>query len=192
MTRQNENLPDRLVELDEAGPRPAGREQYDRRVAALFERKLTTGDWARLALMSIGGLAGAAVCGGLALTEPAEMPARARAALSVLAVIGLSWVALAGLIVRRGAVDSSVHGAAAATMGFAFSLLATAGIGALAAAGPGGGGGGAGAVLLPLVPLVLSGVVLVVHHVKQAELRLRKDVLEVGYRLARQSATAGG
>ena len=190
MTRPDENLSERLLDLDAGQPLP-GREQYERRMAGLFERKLTAADWARLALMFGGGLAGAAVCGGLALTEPAEVPARTRAALSVLAVVGLSWAALAGLIFRRGAINSAVHGAAAATMGFAFSLLMTAAVGVLALTGA-GRGAGAGLVLLPVVPLVLASVVFVVHHVKQAELRLRRDVLEVGYRLARQAARADG
>ncbi len=190
MSDQDKNISRRLLDLDR-DEFPAGREQYERRMAELFERKLTGPDWARLVMMGVGGLAGAAVCGGLALTEPAEMPARTRAALSLLAAIGLAWVGLAGLIFRRGAVNSAVHGAAAATMGFAFSLLATTLVGALALAGGGGGGGaGVAVVLLPVVPLVLSSVVLVVHHVRQAELRLRRDVLQVGYRLARLSVGA--
>ena len=190
MTRKTDNLSAQLLDLDSGHP-PPGREHYERRMAGLFERKLTAADWARLVLMFGGGLTGAAVCGGLALTEPAEMPARTRAALSVLAVIGLSWAALAGLVFRRGAINSAVHGAAAATMGFAFSLLAAAAVGVLALTGA-GRGAGAGLVLLPVIPLVLASVVLVVHHVKQAELRLRRDVLEVGYRLARQATRADG
>jgi hypothetical protein len=185
MTRQDQNITSRLLELDDDRPL-AGRAEHDRRVQGLFDRKLTGGDRARLALMLCGGLAGAAVCGMLALTEPAGMPTRTRAALSVLALIGLSWAALAGIVFRRGAIHSGVHGAAAATMGFAFSLLAAAAIGVLAAAGA-VRGGDAGMALLAAVPVVLSGVVLVVHHVKQAELRLRRDVLDVGYRLASQA-----
>ena len=189
MTRQDPPISEQLLDLDREPPL-AGREQYERRMAELFEHKPTGADRARLALMLAGGLGGAAVCGGLAVTEPAEMPARTRAALAVLALVGLSWAGLAGLIVRRGAINSAVHGGAAAAMGFAFSLLATAAIGVLALARAGPGAAGAGLVLLAAVPLALASVVLVVHHVRQAELRLRRDVLEVGYRLARQAGTS--
>src|SRR5688500_18450596 len=118
MNAERNDIADRLLDIDREQP-AAGCEKYERRMAELFERKLRGADWARLARMLVGGLAGAIVCGALALTEPAEMPARTRAALSVLAVIGLSWVGLAGLIFRRGSINSVIHGAAAATMGFA-------------------------------------------------------------------------
>lgn len=188
MTRSDQNISKQLLDLDDEQPL-AGHGQYKRRMAELFEQKLTAADWARVALMFVGGLGSATVCGALALTEPAEMPALMRASLSVLALIGLSWTALGGLIYRRGAINSAVHGATAAAMGFAFSLLATAAVGILALTRP-DLGAGAGLVLLPLIPLVLASVVLIVHHVKQAELRLRRDVLEIGYRLARQSAAS--
>jgi len=190
MTRQHQDISGRLLDLDYEQP-AAGREKYERRMAVLFDRKLTAADWARLALMGFGGLAGATVCGALVVTEPAEMPARTRVALSVLAVIGMSWVALAGVIVRRGSINSAVHGGFAATMGFAFSLLATIGIAAMSLSGTGGARNvDVGIVLLPVVPLVLATVVLVVYHIRQAELRLRRDMLEIGYRLARQAASA--
>jgi hypothetical protein len=190
VTRPNPNLSEQLLDLDPEQP-PARREQHQRRMAELFEQKLTAADRARLALMFVGGLGGATVCGALALTEPDGMPGRTRAALSVLALIGLNWAGLAGVVFRRGAINSAVHGAAAAAMGFAFSLLTTAAIGILALARP-GPAASAGLVLLPAVPLVLSSVVLVVHHVRQAELRLRRDVLQTGYRLARRAEGTAG
>ena len=188
MTTQRQDISGPLLDLDCKQP-AAGREQYEQRMAELFERKLSGGDWARLTLMLVGGLAGATVCGALALTEPAEMPTRTRIALSVLSVIGLSWVALAGVVFRRGSINSAVHSAIAVTMGFVFSLLATVAIAVLSLSGA-GRDANAGLVLLPIVPLVLATVVLIVHQIKQAELRLRRDMLEIGYRLARQADRA--
>jgi hypothetical protein len=68
-------------------------------------------------------------------------------------------------------------------MGFAFSLLAAMGVGVLSLARP--GAAPAALVLLPAATLALGSVVLVVHHVRQAELRLRRELLEIQYRLAR-------
>ena len=187
MTRPDQDLSRQLLDLDHGQPL-AGHEQYERRRAELFNRKLTAADRARLALMFIGGLGGAVVCGSLALTEPAELPTRTRAALSLFALIGLSWTGLAGLVFRRGSINSAVHGAAAATMGFVFSLLTTAAIGVLAMTRATPAAANPGLVLLPAVPLALATVILIVHHVKQSELRLRRDILDIGHRLARQAA----
>jgi hypothetical protein len=179
---QHPNLPGQLIDLD-APASPAARAEHERRLAALFERRLTALDWIRLCLMGAGGLAGAAVCGTLALTEPAGMPTATRVALALLAAMGLSWAALAGLIVRRRSIHSATHGSAAAHTGFAFTLVTAAAIAILTLARP-AQAAPAGLLLLPLAALALAAVVLVVHHVKQAELRLRRDVLEMHYAVA--------
>ena len=173
------NLAGQLIDLDPPVS-PAACAEHERRLAALFDRRLTALDWLRLCLMGAGGLAGATVCGALALTEPAGMPTPTRVALAVLATIGLSWAALAGLIVRRRSIHSPTHGSAAAHMGFAFTLLTAAAIAVLTLARP-EKPAPAGLLLLPLAALTLAAVVLIVHHVKQAELRLRRDVLEMQY-----------
>ena len=182
MTRRQPNISDQLLKLDRQ--ELTGREQYEQSLQTLFEQRLSPRDWARLLVMGVGGLAGAAVCGMLALTESAA-PARTRVALAVLATIGLSWAALAGVVFRRGRIHSTVHGGAAATMGFAFSLLTVAAIGVLSLSNPVRPASAAGLALLPVAVLVLAAVVLVVHHVRQCELRLRRDLLGIEYRLAR-------
>lgn len=183
------NLSRQLLDLDPQDA-PADRD-HARRMQALFERKLSSADWARLALMGLGGIAGAVLCGSLALTEPAGVPTRTRVALAVMALLGLSWAALAGLIVRRGSVHSGVHGTAAAAMGLAYALLATAAVGVLSAAGP-PRPMPPGLVLLPIAALALATVVFIVHQLRQSELRLRRDLLQIEYRLARQGEAGGG
>ncbi len=184
MTQERPNLSAQLIDLDPPAS-PAARAEHEHRLAALFDRKLTAFNWLRLCFMGAGGLAGATVCGALALTEPAGMPTATRVALAVLATIGLSWAALAGLIVRRRSIHSPTHGSAAAHMGFAFTLLTAAGIAVLTLARP-EKAAPAGLFLLPLAALALAAVVLIVHHVKQAELRLRRDVLEMQYAVAQR------
>lgn len=182
MTRSQPNISDQLLKLDRR--ELAGREEYERNLQTLFDQRLSPADWARLLIMGVGGLAGAAVCGMLAVTESAA-PARTRVALAALAMIGLSWAALAGVVFRRGRIHSAVHGGAAATMGFAFSLLTVAAIGVLSLSNPARPASAAGLALLPVAVLVLAAVVLVVHHLRQSELRLRRDLLGIEYRLAR-------
>jgi hypothetical protein len=41
-------------------------------------------------------------------------------------------------------------------------------------------------VPLSLVPVALSSVVLVLHHMRQSELRIRRALLELEFRLASQ------
>lgn len=149
----------------------------------MFERKLSVIDWFWMAVMGVGGLVGASVCGMLAVTEPAGMPVVTRTILASLACIGLFWAALSASVMRRGTINSAVHEALAAKMGFLFSLAAVAVLGVLSLSGV-GGQAGSGIVMLPLGTLVLASVVLISHHIKQAELRLRSKLLEVEYRLA--------
>jgi hypothetical protein len=177
----------RLLDLDERST--DDRAQFVDRARELFDRPLTPRDWFWMLVMGGGGLAGATVCGLLAATEPAGMPALTRAVLAVLACVGLFWAAFSGFIIRRGAINSAVHGAIAAKLGFLFSLAAAVLIGAMSLAGV-GGAPSAGLALLPIVPLVLSSVVLIAREVRQAELRLQQRLLEIEYRLARLTADA--
>jgi hypothetical protein len=175
----------RLLELD---PQTAGgRSHFEARARELFDRKLSAKDWFWMLVMGVGGLAGATVCGLLAATEPAGMPVLTRIVLAVLACIGLFWATLSATVLRRGAINTAVHGAIAAKMGFVFSLAAAVLIGVLSLAGV-GGAPATGLLLLPIVPLVLASVVVVGREVRQAELRLHERLLEIEYRLARLAA----
>jgi hypothetical protein len=67
-------------------------------------------------------------------------------------------------------------------MRFVFMLAATAVIAVLSLSRA-SRSAGAGVVRLPAATLVLAAVVLIVDCIRQAELRLRRDALEIGYRL---------
>jgi hypothetical protein len=112
------------------------------------------------------------------------MPTRARIALAILGLIGMTWAALAGVIVKRGSIHSAVHGTLAARLGFAFSLAAAIGIACMALSNPHATTSPA-LVLLPIATLTLATAVLIVHELRQSELRLRQKILESEYRLAR-------
>lgn len=108
----------------------------------------------------------------------------------VLTVIGLSSVALPGVISRRETINFAVHGGLAAKMGFACSLVAAVAIGALSLSSA-GRTAGAEFVLLPLAPLALAAFVFIVHEITQAELRLRRDILEMEHRMTQSAETRG-
>lgn len=153
------------------------------RLAALVDRPLTAWQKVRLALMGLGGLAGAAVCGSLAATEPAATPVATRIALAVLALVGLSWTGLSGWTARRGTLSGPTHGRTAALMGLGYSAAAAMAIGAISMASS--KPINAGAVLLAATPLALAMVVVITHWVRESELRVRRDLLEMEVRLTR-------
>jgi hypothetical protein len=88
-------------------------------------------------LLLLASLGGTGVVGALLLTEPA-LPARTRAAMALMAAIGLSWAAFAAWVLARRRVLLAAHHVVAARMAVAFTTLFT--LGALGAAWWGGAG----------------------------------------------------
>jgi len=184
MTPQRSDFSDRLLDIEAPTP---GTARVEDSVRGLFERKLTATDWFWMLVMGGGGLAGATVCGLLAATEPAGVPTLTRAALAGLACIGLFWAAFSATILRRRSINSAVHGAIAAKLGFMFALVSAFVLGGMSLAGV-GGSPAVGLAILPLATLVLATVVVLGREVRQAELRLQARLLEIEYRLARMAA----
>jgi hypothetical protein len=185
MTKPSADFADRLLDLD--APRVADSAQLQERTRSLCDRPLTRADWFWSLVMGAGGLVGATVCGLLAATEPAGTPTLTRAALAVLACVGLFWAAFSATIIRRGSINSAVHGAISAKLGFVFSFVAAGLIGGMSLAGL-GGSPAAGLAILPLATLILAAVVVVGREVRQAELRMQARLLEIEYRLARRAS----
>ena len=179
----------RLLEFDPQTP--TDRARFDETARQLFDRKLSAKDWFWMIVMGVGGLAGGSVCGLLAATEPVGMPTRTRVALAALACVGLFWAAFSASILRRGAINSAVHGAVAAKMGLLFSLGAAVLLGAMSIAGV-GGHPAAGLAILAVVPLILASIVVIGREVRQAELRVQQRLLEIEHRLARLAARSSG
>jgi hypothetical protein len=190
MTTESNNLRAQLLDLDAPGKTP-GRAAYERKLHAIFEQKLSPAGWAKFSLVGLSGVASATVCGSLVITEPATVPPATRAALAGLALIGLSWAALAGVVLRRGSINAAVHGLAGAKMGFAFTLAATIGIALLSLAKGASKPMPVGVLLLVAAPLVLATAVLIAELIRLSELRLRRDVLASEYRLMRQLESTG-
>jgi hypothetical protein len=184
MTRSKHEFVDRLLD-QETLPRDE-RTRLDANIHRLFDRPLTRTDVFWMLVMGGGGLIGAAVCGLLAATEPAGVPTLTRAVLAALSCIGLFWAAFSASILRRGAINSAVHGAISAKLGFVFSFAAAALLGGLSLAGV-GGAPAAGLVILPLATLVLAAVVMLGREVRQAELRLQARLLELEFRLTQMA-----
>jgi hypothetical protein len=184
MTTERPNFSDRLLNVEAAA---GERQPVDVARRDLFERKLTAKDWFWMLVMGGGGLAGATVCGLLAATEPAGVPTLTRAVLAGLACIGLFWAAFSATILRRGSINSAVHGAIAAKLGFLFALVSAFVLGGMSLAGV-GGSPAVGLAILPLATLVLATVVVLGREVRQAELRLQARLLEIEYRLARMAS----
>jgi hypothetical protein len=185
MKTPTSDFSDRLLELDP--PAPVDRTKFDEAARQLFERRLTAKDWFWMIVTGVGGLAGGVVCGLLAATEPAGTPTRTRVALAALAGVGLFWAAFSASVIRRGTINSALHGAIAGKLGFTFSLLSAVFIGAMSLAGF-GGSPATGLAILAVIPLVLAAVVVIGREIRQAELRTQQRLLEIEYRVARLAA----
>jgi hypothetical protein len=184
MTRSKQDFANRL--LDQELQPHEDRQQVDAQIRALFDRPLTRADLFWMLVMGGGGLIGATVCGLLAATEPAGTPTFTRAVLAALACVGLFWAAFSASILRRGSINSAVHGAVSAKLGFIFSFVAAMLLGGFSLAGV-GAAPAVGLAILPLATLVLAAVVVLGREVNQAELRLRARLLELEFRLAQMA-----
>ena len=178
-TGRGDAIRGRLLEIERsARPTP---DQAERELRETLRKRLTAGDRVKYAALGFGGLSAALVCGSLVLDDP--LPPLTFAALCGIALVGLAWAAFAAVALWRGAVGVPERRfaaglALAATTG---TLLFAAG---LAATGRLAGPAAVGVVGCGLGLLLLAVLLFLCQRLVESELRLRRKLLELEYRLA--------
>jgi hypothetical protein len=170
---------ERLLALDP--PAGALRAEYERALAALFERRLDGWERVRFVAAAAGGAISALVCGSLALSEPETTPSSTRIVLGVMSAMGVTWFVVAWRLLRRGSVHLIADRRRVASIVLAFATLqalyfawaARGSFGWLAWTRP----GAAPALFTSLVVLIVAATVFVVHHIRESELRSREQHL---------------
>ena len=133
-------------------------------------------------VVGLAGLVGCLVCGSLAITEPASLPAAVRGLLALLAFFGLGWSLLAARVLARGRGDLINHRTLAARMAFGFTLAAVVALSVVSSLS------GRPAVGMPLVAtalalLILAAVLLIDVRIERSESMVREQILRVERRL---------
>ncbi|MEJ7637774.1 MAG: hypothetical protein WKF75_07230 [Singulisphaera sp.] len=179
MKEQNDHLRERLIDLD---PHVPGlRERYGSALHSELDR-LTVPYKVRYLVTGLAGLIGSLVCGSLAITEPASLPARVRMLLVLFAFFGLSWTLLAGWALARGRGDFIAQRTMAARMAFGFTLISVLALSLVSSLS------GKSAVGMPMVAtglalLVLAAVLLIDARIERSESIIREQLLRVESRL---------
>lgn len=189
MDDRSDRFSDRLLALEQARTSDELRRRYEGAVQSLLERRLGPARRLLYAAVAVLGLVGAGVCASLAATEPAGTPPLTRAALTLCALFGASWFALAAAVLRRGSLHHRRHGGAAARMAFGFTLATVLLFSALAAASP--GPATAGTLVGGLALLIAAAVVRLTHAIEASELRTREQALALELRLAQLGEALG-
>src|SRR5436190_2209169 len=95
---------DRLVAVESLSP--DSRQKLEQELHAMFVKKLTVPGRIFIALVGIGSLGIAALCGYLAIT--ARVPVLPRIGLGLGTLFGLAWAVLAARVCQRGTLDLKV------------------------------------------------------------------------------------
>jgi MFS family permease len=111
---------ERLVSVE---PLPAGRKsELQQELSTMFEQELTNPRRVVFAVVAVVALASAAVCGFLAVTEPA-LPLAGRVGLGVGTLFGLGWAIVVGRILKKGSIDRIRDNKLIAQMAWIFTVL---------------------------------------------------------------------
>ncbi|WP_422931841.1 hypothetical protein [Singulisphaera sp. PoT] len=171
----------RLLDLDAHDP--ALRGAYESRLRGHLEAKLSARPRLRYVFVGLAGLAAAVVCGSLAITEPATMPAAVRGLMTLFVFMGLGWTLLATAVLARGPEGFVARRSVSAMMAFGFTLVTLIALSVVSSLT------GKSAAALPmlmtgLAMLICAAVVVIDARIERAESLIREQVLRVEARLA--------
>ena len=169
----------KLLEIERSA-RPNS-ERAERELRETLRKRLTAGDRFKHAAIGTAGLIATLVCGSMLLGE--HLPPLTSAMLCGFGLVGVGWAAFAGATLWRGATGVPQQrfaaglalGAATGTLGFA--SLATA-------VGRVDGSAAIGAVGMGIGMVALAAIFFLCQRLVESELRLRRKLLELEYRLA--------
>lgn len=180
MTEHDDPLGGRLLDLEPHDP--ALREKYGAALHDHLDRHLSGALRARYAVVGLAGLAGCLVCGSLAITEPASMPAAVRGLLVLFAFFGLGWTSLAAWVLARGHGNFIAHRTIAARMAFGFTLASVIAM-SIASSLSGRSAIGMPVVATGLAMLILAAVRWIDARIERSESLIREQILRVESRL---------
>ena len=180
MNEHNDHLRERLIDLDPHDP--GLRERYGSALHSHLDRRLTVPYRARYVVVGLAGLVGSLVCGSLAITEPASLPAGVRMLLALFAFFGLSWTLLAAWALARGRGGFIAHRIMAARMAFGFTLITVIALSLVSFLS------GKAAVGMPMVTtglalLILAAILLIDARIERSESMILEQLLRVESRL---------
>ena len=98
------------------------------------------------------------------------------------ALFGLAWAGLCVCVIKRGALDPSSHGKAAAIFWGISIVVVTGAI--LFASKHTGSIAGVKAISVAIVFLIMASVFVIHSRIQQSELKIREKLLEIEYHLA--------
>jgi hypothetical protein len=180
MADHDDALGERLLDFDPQDP--AIRERYGAALHATFDHHLSGPRRVQYGAVGLAGLIGCLVCGSLAITEPATMPAAVRGLLALFAFFGLGWTLLAAWVLTRGGGNFNAQRTVAARMAFGFTLTSVIALSLVAFLSD------RGAVGMPMLAtglalLILAAVLLIDVRIERSESTIREQILRLEYRL---------
>jgi hypothetical protein len=174
----NDSFRDRLLRLEQVTP--ALKEQYDKEIKAMLEKRITgirRWVWLGCALM---GVVFAVLFGTLAVIAPAEFPLTGRIGFAAGALFGIAWAVLGLRVFQRGSIDLKVHSGAAAGMAWGLPVILLT----LFIVSAPDTIVGLRMIVTGLAFLVMGLGFLLRHVIEQSELKTREKLLDLEYRLA--------
>jgi hypothetical protein len=159
---------------------PSLKQQYDKEIQAMLEKKLTRFGRAIWLAAAIAGVGFAVWFSTLAVTMPPRFPLWGRLGFAGGALFGILWAALGARVLRRGSLDLKIDTAAVAGLSWGLPLLLVT----IAMVSAPDSLVGLRMIISGLAFLIIGAVFLIASVVQQAELRTREKVLQIEYRVA--------
>jgi MFS family permease len=180
MTNKTIPLGDRLIAVEQ--PSAHAREKLQQELHAMLKRELTFRRRLVFALVALMALAGALVCGFLALTEP-DLPVVPRVALGTGTLFGVAWTVVAARLAWRGSMDAKLDSRRIAAMVWVFTVLMMV---FFLIVGMSSEDRLLGLTMIAngLAFLIGAAVYWLTHRIEQAELAVREKLLQLELRLA--------
>jgi hypothetical protein len=173
-------LGDRLAAIEPLSSDSQKRLQQE--LHAMFTRELGLPQRIFIGLVAVGGLASAALCGFLAITE-SNLPLVPRLGLGTGTLFGLAWAVVAGRVCWRGVMDLKIDNRRIAMMVWVFTVLMMM---FFLMAGTSAKDRLLGVMMIVygLTFFIGAAVHFITFRIEQAELSTRERLLELELRLA--------
>ena len=156
---------------------------YERRMNAMLERKLTRAKKFWFVTLTLFCIIAGATTLMLALTEP-KLPPVARIGLLIGTMFAVSWSVFLVRIVRRGTMKLRIDPPLAAGMGFMFALIMCV-LFAVAGMPP------AYVTMNAALFLIPAGLIVLRTVIEQSESRMQERLVELQYKVARLTEKFG-